>query len=122
MNLKLKSKQLSYYYYRESVTRFFASAFFHESSSPKHLKITLGSFQIFSRICEDIRKSRCTTSINDIFSHRYTAGRKRRVKERKRGGRRKGGWKKRSQKKGVKEGRESGRRKGEWKKDRRVEE
>jgi hypothetical protein len=31
---------------------------FHESSSPKPLKITLGSFQIFY-------KSRCATGIND---------------------------------------------------------
>ncbi len=31
--------------------------FFHESSSPKPLKITLGSLQIFSKICGDIRKS-----------------------------------------------------------------
>ncbi len=33
----------------------FASGFFHESSLPKPLKITLGSFHIFSKIC----KSRC---------------------------------------------------------------
>ncbi len=44
---------------RDSVTRFFASDFFHELSSPKSLKITLGSFQIFSKIHRDIRKSRC---------------------------------------------------------------
>ncbi len=36
--------------YRDSVTRFFASGFFHDSLSPKPLKITLGSFQIFSKI------------------------------------------------------------------------
>jgi hypothetical protein len=34
---------------------------FHESPSPKPLKITEGSFQTFSKIREDIRKSRCTT-------------------------------------------------------------
>jgi hypothetical protein len=51
--------------YRDSVTRFFASGFFHESLSPKPLKITLGSFQIFSKIHGDIRKSRCTTGVND---------------------------------------------------------
>jgi hypothetical protein len=39
--------------------RFFASGFFHESVSP------LGTFQIFSKICGDIRKSRCTTDVND---------------------------------------------------------
>ncbi len=31
---------------------------------PKPLKITVGSFQIFSNIRGDIRKSRCTTGIN----------------------------------------------------------
>jgi hypothetical protein len=44
--------------------RFFASGFFHESPSPKPLIITLGSFRIFSKICGDIRKSRCTTGVN----------------------------------------------------------
>jgi hypothetical protein len=34
--------------------------FFHESSSPKPLKIALGS-----KFSGDIRKSRCTNSIND---------------------------------------------------------
>jgi hypothetical protein len=32
---------------------------------PSPLKITLGVFQIFSKICRDIHKSRCTTGIND---------------------------------------------------------
>jgi hypothetical protein len=32
---------------KDCVTAFFASGFFHESSSPKPLKITLGSFRIF---------------------------------------------------------------------------
>ncbi len=36
---------------------------FHELSSPKPLKITLGSFQIFSKIRGDIHKSRRTTGI-----------------------------------------------------------
>jgi hypothetical protein len=45
--------------------RFFASGFFHESPSPKPLILTLGSFRIFSKIREDIRKSRCTTGVND---------------------------------------------------------
>jgi hypothetical protein len=48
---------------RESVTRFFASGFFHESPSLKPMKITLGSFRIFSKIRGDIRKSRCTTGV-----------------------------------------------------------
>jgi hypothetical protein len=47
------------------VTRFFASGFFHESASPKPLKITVGSHQIFLKSCGDIRKSRCATGIND---------------------------------------------------------
>jgi hypothetical protein len=51
--------------YRDSATRLFASVFFHESYSPKPLKITLGSFRIFFEILGDIRKSRYTTGIND---------------------------------------------------------
>ncbi len=51
---------------RDSVMRFCASCFFHESSSPKPLKITLGSFKSFWKIHGDIRKSRCTTGVNDI--------------------------------------------------------
>jgi len=51
---------------RDSVTRFFASDFFHEYSFSKPLKIRLGSFQIFPKILlGDIRKSRYTTDIND---------------------------------------------------------
>jgi hypothetical protein len=47
-----------------SVTRFLLQVFFHELSSPKHLKRTGGSFRIVSKIRGDIRKSRCTTGIN----------------------------------------------------------
>ncbi len=39
--------------------------FFHESSSPKPLKITLGSVRIFLKIRGDIGKSRCISGIND---------------------------------------------------------
>jgi hypothetical protein len=39
--------------------------FFHESSSPKALETTLELFRIFSKICGDTRKSRCTTGLND---------------------------------------------------------
>jgi hypothetical protein len=39
--------------------------FFHESISPQPQSIPFGQFQIFSQICGDIRKSRCTTGIND---------------------------------------------------------
>jgi hypothetical protein len=54
--------------YRDSVTRFFASDFVHESSSPKSMKTTVGLFQIFSKISGDIRKSSYTTGVN------YTGG------------------------------------------------
>ncbi len=47
---------------RDSVTRLFASGFFHESSSPKPLKLTKGPF---SKIYGDIHKSRCTTGISN---------------------------------------------------------
>ncbi len=50
---------------RDSVTRFFASGFFHESVSPKPLSILLGPFRIFSKIRRYIRRSRLTTGIND---------------------------------------------------------
>jgi hypothetical protein len=50
--------------YRDSDTRFSDSSFFHESYSPKPLKITLGHFKFFSKILGDIRKSMCTTGIN----------------------------------------------------------
>jgi hypothetical protein len=39
--------------------------FFHESVSPKPLSIPLGPFQIFPKICGDIRSSRCSTGVND---------------------------------------------------------
>jgi hypothetical protein len=40
----------------------FCFKIYHESSSPKSLKITLGSF---TKICGDIHKSRYTTGIKD---------------------------------------------------------
>ncbi len=43
----------------------FCFRFFHESHSPRPLKITVGSFRIFSKIRGDICRSRCTTSVND---------------------------------------------------------
>jgi hypothetical protein len=39
--------------------------FFHKSVSPKHLSIPLRPFRIFSKICGDIRGSRCTTGVDD---------------------------------------------------------
>ncbi len=50
---------------RGSVTRIFASGFFHGSSSPKPLKLIKGHFEFVSKIRGDIRKSKCTTGIND---------------------------------------------------------
>ncbi len=47
--------------------KIFCFRFFHESPSPKPLKITVGSLRIFSKIRGDIRKSRCTTGVNDSF-------------------------------------------------------
>ncbi len=59
---------------RDSVTRFFASGFFHESSYSKPLKIRLGSFQNFPKILlGDICKSRYTTGINDTDG-KFAAG------------------------------------------------
>jgi hypothetical protein len=48
--------------------KFFCFRFCHESSCPKPLKKTLGSFQIFSKILGDIRKLRCTTDVNHTDS------------------------------------------------------
>jgi hypothetical protein len=42
--------------------------FFHESVSPQPQSIPLRPFRIFSKIRGDIRKSRCTTGINDTSS------------------------------------------------------
>jgi hypothetical protein len=52
---------------------FFASGFFHESSSPKPPKKTLRSFQSFSKIYKDIHNSRCTTGIKQPSAY-YTGG------------------------------------------------
>jgi hypothetical protein len=57
--------QLVGFFSRDSVARFSVSGFYRESSSLKPLKITLGSFRIFSKILGDIHKSRCTIDIND---------------------------------------------------------
>jgi hypothetical protein len=42
--------------------------FFHESVSPKPPSIPLRPFQIFSKICGDVRSSRCTTCVVDTGS------------------------------------------------------
>jgi hypothetical protein len=43
---------------------------FHESVCPKTLSIPLGLFRIFSKICRDIRSSRCTTGVIDNGGNR----------------------------------------------------
>ncbi len=43
----------------------FASGFFHASVSPQPQSIPLEPFQTVSKIRRDIRKSRCTTGINN---------------------------------------------------------
>ncbi len=48
-----------------TVSRDFLLQVFHESPSPKPLKMTVGSFRTFLKILGDIRKSRCTTGTND---------------------------------------------------------
>ncbi len=52
---------------------FLLQVFFHESPSPKPLKIMLGSSRIFLKIHRDIHKSRCTTSIIDT-SRKFATG------------------------------------------------
>jgi hypothetical protein len=44
---------------------FLLLVFFHESVSPQPQSIPLGPFKFFPKILGDIRKSRCTTGIND---------------------------------------------------------
>jgi hypothetical protein len=50
---------------KEQCHTIFASGFFHKPSSPKPLKLTIGSFRLFSKIRGDIRKTRCTFGINN---------------------------------------------------------
>jgi hypothetical protein len=51
--------------FKEIVSRDFLIQFFHKSSSPNTMKIKFWSFHKFWKICGDIRKSMCTTGIND---------------------------------------------------------
>ncbi len=64
-DIQLYKRWLIQCFWRDSVTRFFASGFFHESFFPQPQSIPLGTFRIFSKIRGDIRNSRCTTGIND---------------------------------------------------------
>jgi hypothetical protein len=54
------SLDCTFFYDRDSVTRFSTEGFFHESVSPKPLSIPLGPFQNFSKLCRDICSSKCT--------------------------------------------------------------
>jgi len=63
----------------DSVTRFFALHFFHWLIFPQASDNNNGVISNFLKIREDIRKSRCTTGINDTggkfaagVSYRYT--------------------------------------------------
>ncbi len=44
---------------------FLLLVFFYESVYPQPQSVPLGPFRIFSKIREDIRKSRCTTGVNN---------------------------------------------------------
>ncbi len=48
--------------------RFFASGFFHESVYPQPQSIPIGPLNLLAKIRGDIRKSRCTTGINQTGS------------------------------------------------------
>jgi hypothetical protein len=53
---------------------FLLQVFFHESFSHKPLKLSLGSFRMFTKISEDICKSLFTTCINGIAVVVVTGG------------------------------------------------
>jgi hypothetical protein len=48
--------------------KIFCFWFFHESVPPLPQSIPYGPFQIFSKICGDIHKSRCSTGANETGS------------------------------------------------------
>ncbi len=55
------------YVFKGTVSRdFLLLVFFYKSVSPQPQSIPLGPFRIFSKIRGDIRKSRCTTGVNDV--------------------------------------------------------
>jgi hypothetical protein len=58
---------------RESVTRFFASDFFHESSSPQAREKALGSFQIFRKF-EEKFASQGAPPVSTTLSANFTTG------------------------------------------------
>ncbi len=59
------SLQMLYVSLKGQCHEIFSFWFYHESVYPQPQSIPLGPFQIFSKIRGDIRKSRCTTGIND---------------------------------------------------------
>jgi hypothetical protein len=52
--------------------RFSTSGFFHESVSPQPLSILLGLFQIFTKICGDIRNFVFIADVKDSDNKRFT--------------------------------------------------
>ncbi len=52
------------YNLRGSATRFFTSGFSHQSALPDTLVITLATFRICTRICENTRSSGCPTGVD----------------------------------------------------------
>jgi hypothetical protein len=58
-----------FYHLKGQCHKIFPSGFFHESVYPQPKGIPLGLFQIFSKICGDILKSRCTTGINTAVAN-----------------------------------------------------
>ncbi len=61
---------LAYVRVKGTVSRDFLLCIFHESVSPQPQSIPLRPFQIFLKICGDIRKSRCTT-MHQYQQHRW---------------------------------------------------
>jgi hypothetical protein len=74
LNKTIAKKNVGLLLERDSIPRFFASGFLHESVSPKPQSIPLRPFQIFSKIRGDIRKSRFATGINNSSGKFATGG------------------------------------------------
>jgi hypothetical protein len=60
--------------FKGTVPWIFYFKFFHESVSPKPLSIPIGPFEIFLKICGNIRSSRCTTSVGADAGGKFTTG------------------------------------------------
>ncbi len=67
-------KYLESLFYRDSVTRFFASGFLHESVSPQPQSIPLGPFRVFFENSRRYSQVKVTAGINDTggkFCHQF---------------------------------------------------